>query len=134
MRGITMKINLLPAIVLSFMLVFLAGGISFVHASSDDDFYSDDGGFYPGDGGSSDDGFYSPSDDDFYPPSDDDFYPPGNPPDDGGGDGGSDSGGVEGVSNSPPVISSFSVPATAVRNSDITVAVAATDGDGGVNR
>ncbi len=114
--GKTMKLKFLSLLFVSFLLIFSIANIA---ASSDDD-------FYPGDDGSVDDGFYpgddggSGTDDDFYPPADDD-----------GGSGGD--GGV-GVSNNPPMITSFSVPATAYRNTDITLTVAATDSDGGVNR
>lgn len=54
-------------------------------------------------------------------------------PDDGGEGDGDDDGSAP-AANNPPVISSFSVPAAAGRNTDITLTVTATDSDGGVNR
>ncbi len=136
-----MKLHLLSLIFASFLLVLSIANIA---VSSDDDFYPGDdaGGSVGGGSTPSDDDFYSgydgggsPSDDDFYPPAnDDDFYPPS---DDGSSDSGGDGGGAAGpvpVSNNPPVISVFSVPAAAGRNTDITLSVVASDGDGGVSR
>ncbi len=151
-----MKPKLLFFLFVFSLMALSAGGIN-VFSSSDDDITSP-GGVSGGDGD-----ILSPGDGDILNPSppdggsDNDILNPlpsggggvvdcGLPDadilfpascqrvDDSGGDGGDGGGGVGEVLNSPPVINSFSVPATAVRNSDITVSVTASDVDGGVNR